>query len=165
MSASIAAGVIKAAVEVSKKNPLPSAMAPARSRLSAFAEKAQRDKYKGISRARWATQWHAEIPLEPGKQVGPFSDAEQAARVHDVSVLKLHQTAAAVDPADLNFPHEEYDEADIEDVRKLSPSQFLMMLDHYASVRCDVAKQSGSRYAWGGHEKTGEAVSKEDSNI
>lgn len=52
MSASIAAGVIKAAVEVSKKNPLPSAMAPARSRLSAFAEKAQRDKYKGISRAR-----------------------------------------------------------------------------------------------------------------
>lgn len=99
------------------------------------------------------------------QQVGPFSDAEQAARVHDVSVLKLHQTAAAVDPADLNFPHEEYDEADIEDVRKLSPSQFLMMLDHYASVRCDVAKQSGSRYAWGGHEKKGEAVSREDSNI
>lgn len=94
----------------------------------------------------WGVELSWNAPQQDPQQVGPFSDVEQAARVHDVSVLKLHASNQDVHSDDLNFPHAEYDEGDLRDVKKLSPSQFLLMLDHYASVRCDVAKQSGSRY-------------------
>lgn len=86
---------------------------------------------------------HGLHTQQEAKMVGPFRTQEQAARVHDVSVLKLQSWDAKMDESVLNFNVKDYDPEDMDAVRDLSPSQFLLMLNKYSST-CNVTP-SGSR--------------------
>eukprot|EP00951_Prasinocladus_malaysianus_P038408 scaffold421687_cov51-Prasinocladus_malaysianus.AAC.4 len=129
----IAAGVVRAAVEVSKKNPLPTAI-PLGKAKGNHDGATLRPRFKGISRQRFLPITTSKLKPREDKELGHFPSAEQAARAHDVAILKLHKRDE-VDPSELNYPAQDYEGDEMQSVRDLSPSQFLLMLNQYSSVR------------------------------